>query len=86
MDLFISNSEIPFSQKIEDQNKNFLSNISNRYYEKGKKILIDYDLKNTLLDIPIQCRYDNSKLIPLIEEFITKRYTFLEEISKYLKD
>lgn len=74
--------EISLIETIEIQNQKFLNNISSKYYNKAKKMITEYDFKNSLLKIPFEYRYDNSKLIPYLENFISKRSIFLEEISK----
>ena len=76
--------EISLIETIEIQNQKFLNNISSKYYNKGKKLITEYDFKNSLINIPFEYRYDNKKLIPYLDNFIYKRSIFLEELLKVL--
>jgi hypothetical protein len=74
------NQELTIIQKIENQDKTLYSIIKAEYKTTARKLIKDYDVKNMLSNIPLEDRYDNSKLIPHIDEYINKRQRFINNL------
>lgn len=68
----------------EKQNKDFISKIPKKYKNVGENIIIKYDSKNSLLNIPTEVKFNSDKLVAEIFNLLEKRGVFLNFIAEYL--